>query len=199
MTRASFNTRATRATRVTRATIIASGQRGSALLLALLVLGAISVVGIITVHKVIFELENGGNFRVAKQGYYVAEAGLAAPIVQAAKDQGTFFSLLQNNGFIIRSSDITPELYDFSTMGSFGPEFSDEGDAFFFTYFSDPVDTARIPGFSAAGFCYRRYTITADGFLGTQAVEVDKPMTLTHTAQARFISHVYMGPFPCGI
>ena len=172
------------------------GERGSVLLISVLVILVLAGVALVVVQKVTMEISNVGCFRVAKQGYYVGEAGLSGPIAQAAKDQTLFVDYLSNNSSVIRSTDISQDFYEFESWGSFGPEFSSEGAAQFNTYFSDPVDTLRIPGYSVAGFCYRKYTVTADGFLGT-ADESD-PETVRHAAQTRFVSHIYLGPFQCG-
>lgn len=176
--------------------MVRRNERGSVLLLALLVLLVLSSIGLMVVQQVTGEAANVGAYRVAKQGYYVTEAGLAGPVALAAKDQTAFFGSLGASDFTVRTSDISPNFFDFGTWGSFGPEFAKQDAAQFVTYFSDPIDTRRVPGFSTGGFCYRKYTATADGFLGT--VDIDEPESLRHTAQARFVSHLFLGPFPCG-
>jgi hypothetical protein len=175
-------------------------ERGSVLLLALLVLLVLSSIGLMVVQQVTGEAANVGAYRISKQGFYVTEAGLAGPIARAAEDQSVFLSAMQNNSFTIKSTDVHNNFFDFNTWGSFGPEFAQQDAASFVTYFSDPVDTERIPGFSTGGFCYRRYTVTSDGYLGTDgSTNVADPETLRHTAMARFVSHVYLGPLPCGM
>lgn len=178
-----------------------SRQDGSILLLAMLVLLVMTATGLMVVHNVTGEIANVGAYRVMKQGYYLTEAGLAGPIAQAASDQNLFMGFLQGNSFQVRPADIHPEFYELSTWGSFGPEFSTQDSAQFVTYFSAPVDTHRVPGFSVGGFCYRKYTVTADGFLGSATQtepDPDDPDSLQHTAMARFVSQVYLGPFQCG-
>lgn len=173
-------------------------ERGSVLLLALLVLLVLSSIGLMVVHQVAGEAANVGAYRVSKQGYYVTEAGLAGPVALAAKDQNAFFGSLGGADFTVRTTDVNPAFFDFGTWGSFGPEFSTQNAAHFITYFSDPIDTRRVPGFSTGGFCYRKYTATSDGYLGTANVDAEAPDSLRHTAQARFVSHLFLGPFPCG-
>ncbi len=117
----------------------------------------------------------------------------------AARDQSVFFAALEGSEFKITSTDINASFFDFAKWGSFGPEFARAGAATFITRFSDPIDTRRVPGFSTAGFCYRKYTATADGYLGTDTIDTEEsPDSLGHTAQARFVSHLFLGPFPCG-
>jgi len=181
--------------------MMARRQEGSVLLLAMLVLLVMTATGLMVVHNVTGELANVGAYRVMKQGYYLTEAGLAGPIAQAASDQNVFMGFLQGNSFQVRTTDIHPQFYDFSSWGSFGPEFSTQDSAQFVTYFSSPVDTHRIPGFSVGNFCYRKYTVTADGYLGAGAQsdpDEEDPDSLEHTAMARFVSQVYLGPFQCG-
>jgi len=182
-------------------------ERGSVLILALLVILSLAALAVLAVHQVNYELHGAGNQRIAKQGYFLGEAGLAAPLAQAASDQGAFLSVLQTNSFVVHMSDILPGGQFYSKgvdtseglKGAFGPEFTSAADAYWVTYFSDPVDTKRIPGFSTAGFCYRKYTMTADGLLGLSDVDPDDPVSVVHTAQRRFVSHVYLGPFQCGL
>ncbi len=182
------------------------GEQGTVMVIALMVILSLAALGILAVHQVNYELHGAGNQRVAKQGYFLGEAGLAAPLAQAAKDQSVFLSFLQTNSFVVRMSDILPggSFYtqgkDTSNLnGAFGPEFTGGADAYWVTYFSDPVDTKRIPGFSTAGFCYRKYTMTADGLLGTSDVSTDDPISVVHAPQRRFVSHVYQGPVQCGL
>ena len=181
-----------------------NNERGSVLLMSLLVILSLAALGMLVVHQVNYELHAAGNQRIAKQGYFLGEAGLAAPVAQAAMDQNVFLSFLQTNSFIVRMNDIYGDFYGFlhdeGELGAFGPEFSEEDNAFWITYFSDPVDTKRVPGFSMAGFCYRKYTMTADGLLGTANIDPEEhPESVGHTTQRRFISHIYLGPFPCGL
>lgn len=179
--------------------MVSRRERGSVLLLALLVLLVMSSIGLMVVQQVSGEAANVGAFKIAKQGYYVTEAGLAGPVALAASNQSSFFGALGGSDFKIRTSDVNASFFDFDTWGSFGPEFARANAAQFVTYFSDPIDTRRVPGFSTAGFCYRKYTATADGYLGTDNIDTDEtPDSLGHTAQARFVSHLFLGPFPCG-
>ena len=180
-------------------------EQGSVLIIALMVILSLAALGMLAVHQVHYELLGAGNQRVAKQGYFLGESGLAAPLAQAAKDQGVFLSVLQTNSFVVRMSDVDGQFFTRGSQtsdklkGAFGPEFTSAADAYWVTYFSDPVDTKRIPGFSTAGFCYRKYTMTADGLLGLSDVDTDDPKSVVHTAQRRFVSHVYLGPFQCGM
>ncbi len=175
------------------------GQRGSIMLIAMLILVVLAGVSVVVLQNVNMEIANAGAFRTAKQGYYLTEAGLTGPIAQAAQNQNVFLGFLQGSGFTVRMGDISPNFFDTANdWGSFGPQFARAGAAQFVTYFSDPVDTQRVPGFSTAGFCYRRYTVTSDGFLGVDQIDADDPETVLHTAQARFVSHLYLGPFQCG-
>jgi len=175
------------------------------LIIALLVILSLAALGLLAVHQVHYELHNAGNQRIAKQGYFLGEAGLAAPIAQAAADQNVFLAFLQTNSFIVRQTDINNHFWEVNGSGQpddygvFGPEFDHAEDFYWVTYFSDPVDTKRIPGFSIAGFCYRKYTMTADGLLGLADVSPDDPKSVVHAAQRRFVSHIYLGPFQCGL
>jgi hypothetical protein len=183
------------------------GARGSVLMISLLVVLVLAGIGLVVVQNLLNEMANVGTFRIVKQGYYLTEAGLTGPIARAAENQNVFMGVLQakadaNQKFTVTIDDVNPGFYDLSQDAdgsSFGPEFARPGAAKFVTYFSDPVDSQRIPGYSTVGFCYRRYTVTADGFLGDDKVDTDDPDSVGHTASARFVSHLYLGPFQCGL
>ncbi len=178
-------------------------EQGTVLLLAILVLVVLAAIAMVVVQQVTMEIRHAGTYRIAKQGYYVTEAGLTGPLAQASKDQNVFLGFLNTNDFTVSNSNISPNFFDFDTWGSFGPEFSTAGAGGFVTRFSDPVDTRRIPGYSTVGFCYRKYMVTADGCLGQgclqgTGIDTETPDTVQHRAEARFVSQVYLGPFQCG-
>lgn len=173
-------------------------EEGSILLIAMLVIVVLAGISLVAVHQVHSELENLGSFRMAKQSYYVTEAGLTGPIAMAAKDQEAFIGDLQTTSFVVTPSNISSSFFDTSSWGSFGPSLASGESAFFQTYFTDPVDTQRIPGYSMGGFCYRRYTVVSDGFLGAGFVDPEDPESVLHTSSSRFVSHLYLGPFQCG-
>jgi len=156
-------------------------------------------IAMVVVANTIMEIHNSGMQRITRQAYFLAEAGLAGPIARAAEHQDVFLSVLRGNGFTVSMQDISNDFFDLSPWGSFGPEFSSSETAQFRTYFSDPVDTQRIPGYSVSGYCYRRYTVTSIAQLGQERDVFTSPAAVLHSAQARFISHVYFGPFPCGM
>jgi hypothetical protein len=173
-------------------------QKGSVLLVAMLVVVVLSGLALVLVHNVQMEWSNLGAHRMAKQGYYVTEAGLTGPIAQAAKDQDAFLGFLQGSHFTVGPEAISQQFFDHSPGGSFGLSLPAGGAGFFQTYFTDPVDTQQIPGYSLGGFCFRRYTVVSDGFLGKGAVDPENPESVLHTSQSRFVSHLYLGPFQCG-
>jgi hypothetical protein len=172
-------------------------QEGSILLLAMMTLLVLAAIALVVVQNVSMGLSNAGAFRVFKQGYYVAEAGLTGPLAQAAVNQDAFMGFLQGSDFAVTYGNISPTFFDTTSWGSFGPEFAGSGMAGFVTRFSNAVDTKRVPGFSTSDFCYRKYTVTADGSLGAP-MDPARPDTVSHTAQTRFVSQVFMGPFQCG-
>jgi len=174
-------------------------QEGSILLVAMMALLVLAAIALVVVQNVTIGLSNMGSFRVMKQGYYLGEAGLTGPLAQAAVNQSAFLGYLENSNFTVRNDAISANFFDTSSWGSFGPEFSGANAAMFETKFSDPVDTKRIPGYSTGAFCYRKFTVTSDGVLGDQTgLQEPTAESVVHTAYARFVSHVYMGPFQCG-
>lgn len=178
-------------------------QQGSVLLISLMVLLVLAGISMIVVHKVSMEMTNVGTFRVSKQAYYVTEAGLYGPLAMAAKDQNAFYAALQTKGTTaptVTVGDIYENFFDYGTWGSFGSQYTDKAQTGFSTRFSDPIDTNQIPGFSSAGFCYRKYTMWSYGFLGNDPTiaQASDPEDVLQTARAMFSAHVYLGPFQCG-
>jgi len=177
-------------------------QDGSILLVAILVMIVMIAMALIVVQNVTMDMAQSGTYRVSKQGFYLTEAGLTGPIAMAAKDQTGFNSFLENKEqpyqYVVFMNNISPNFYDFSTWGSFGPEFSNPNSASFRTHFTDPVDTHRVPGFSTGEFCFRKYNVIAEGLLANGEVDIDDPDSVRHMAQATFMSSLYLGPFQCG-
>lgn len=169
------------------------------MVIGVLVTFVLSAIAMVVVANTVIEIGNAGTARVARQAYYLAEAGLAGPIARAAENQDVFLGFLRANGYTVSMDDVSADFFDLGPWGSFGPEFSSKENATFRTYFSDPVDTQRIPGYSVTGYCYRRYTVTSVAQLGQERDAFKSPESVLHAAQARFISHVYFGPFPCGM
>jgi hypothetical protein len=182
-----------------RNTLRAKAQRGSVLLIGVLIISSLAALGLVVVFNAYEEVSSSGNYKTSMQGYYLGEAGLSSPLAQAAQNQEVFLSFLQHNGFMVRMGDIASPFWDSSSRGSFGPEYARDDGAVFVSYFSEPTDSTSIPGYSTSGFCFRKYTVTSDGFLGVDLVDPEDPKTITHSSIRRFVAHVYLGPFACGL
>ena len=179
------------------------GEAGSILLVSLLVLLVLTGVALIVVQNVTMELANVGAFRVAKQGYYLTEAGLTGPLMMYSQSPKQFMDNLpqekdsnpsEDSAYTVFPSSINENFYDFDTWGSFGPQFASSDDATFVTYFVRSEKPARLmPGYSDA-YCVQ-YAVVSDGFLGKGVVNnPGGAEAVAHSALARFVSHVCLGP-----
>lgn len=190
----------------------AQRQEGSVLLLSLLVVLVLASLGLVMVQQVAMEIHNCGVYKVAKQRYYVGEAGLCGPIAKAAKDPVGFATLLeQNNNVLVTRNFEDPNKTDMRffdlTGGSFGPEFTaSESAALFVTTFTRMPDVYR-PGNTQA--CDRRYVVISNGFLkrnGGDDEDLDpnwnsniaNPDWVVLNSQVRFATQLRLGPYPCG-
>ena len=177
---------------------VGRGEAGSILLVSLLVLLVLTGVALIVVQNVTMELANVGAFRVAKQGYYLTEAGLTGPLAAYSSDPVAFMKELPrekdsdpltDTAYMVFPSNINDDFYDFDTWGSFGPQFADSEAVAFVTYFELFGMSRPLPGYSDAR-CVQ-YKVISDGYLGKAAVkDIVGAEYVAHTALARFVSHV---------
>ena len=192
-------------------------EQGSALIIALLVIMALTGLGLVGLKHTIFELRQSNNHRYAKQAEYTSEGALMAGLQRfqsggRAFDSGwTQFERKRQAEFgqavaplpypLIDSAEFNalPDRFFGSHTDNQSFEAQQNTDAVFTVQVSN-IKPARNPPFGFdPSFCFNRYTVTATGTVGEVAGTIadlnmknpQRGSTSTHVA------HVLMGPIQC--
>jgi len=202
----------------------ARGERGSLLIISLLILLALASVGLVVVQKVAIEQNFVGNARRGMVAYRVSEAGAFAALSYADSLGPTgFLQMLEDNKVDVGTTDerveMTPDgimqkvstglvsFFDLSESGSFGYEgkLADDGTSAAAT--TGPMDfrvrirragmTQPLEGYEMTGpgaRCRFKYEFDIDGNVGDAAGQ-DTGQTFSAWKRLRALMNV--GPLPC--
>jgi hypothetical protein len=176
-------------------------DRGTVLLLAMLVILVLAAVSMVAVQAAVNTMNRTGSFRVGMVAYDVTQAGSEATMALAASNPEAFNQFLEAKSFRVRMSDVSPTFFDLTPAdsthsgGSFGREFGAVGGVDWETSLFNSGLSHRVPGFSSGEFCFRKYLATTDGYYGNQAV-VNADDVLRNS-QKRFMASIFVGPVEC--
>ena len=202
----------------------ATGERGSLLIISLLILLALASVGLVVVQKVATEQNFVGNARRGMVAYRVSEAGAYAALSYADSLGPTgFLHLLEENKVDVGTADERVELtpnglmqklttngmsfFDLSGSGSFGYEGKLADEAASGTTATAPMDfrvrirragmTQPLEGYEMTGpgaRCRFKYEFDIDGNVGDAAGQ-DTGQSFSAWKRLRALMNV--GPLPC--
>lgn len=187
-----------------------SSERGSALILALLCIIALTGLGLVGLKHTRFELRQANNNKFKTQAQYTAEAGLMAAMHRVGENGQVFWDYLDRIQTVQRRElgQVNTVEYPLSS-GEFltsnrvfgGGESSFENeqgtDATFNVVFRDPRDGPRPAGFSKE-FCFKRFTFISTGRVGEAGDENNLRWNdAVRTSSSRTISHAMVGPLLC--
>lgn len=183
-----------------------SGRRGMALLVALMIMLAISGLGLVAMQTAGMEQSVTGNYRLDRQAEYVAESGLMTAmgsISQSGEGFWTVFSRSTRTGgsptMTLTNSDFTGMLFQ-DASDPLNPVLT--GDATNLNpqvtvTISDPVDGIRAAGSQNGRYCFKRLTFSVTGTVGDDASTIDIEeeffRSSTHSIQATGL----LGPLEC--
>ncbi len=183
-------------------------QQGSALIMALLIILALTGLGLVGLKHTTFELRQANNARFSKQAIYTAEVGMMGAMQRVGKNGQAFWDYMdrfqrqRQRQFNDNSSPEYPFFSaDFLTQGKvFGTplgsfETEQNTPANFSVVFTEPRDGPRPPGFSKE-FCFKRFTFEATGNIGTPEANL-RYDDAVRSATSRTISHALVGPLIC--
>lgn len=177
---------------------VAGDEKGSIVLVAMLLFMALISTGLLTMRHTQFETAYTGSLRLSKVTLNVAEAGLLAALAKAAQDPEGFVAFLQAQNplppYRVSMADISTTFFDTSLNGSFGQSVPATGYVNWLTELSDPVDTNRMPGFSLAGFCFKRFRWRTQAEYGPFSGTV--PSTFV-SSQKVLTTYAFVGPLTC--
>ncbi|MBM4388182.1 MAG: hypothetical protein FJ088_10620 [Deltaproteobacteria bacterium] len=170
-------------------------EKGTVLIVGLLVLLVLAAIAIVSVNRVATEMASSGNFRISKMSGFITEGGLEGTMAMAAENPVGFNAFVFANGFQVSQADISPIFWDTGDDGSFGKEVGNISGVNFVTTLSQPITTNRVPGYSVGSFCYNKFNMFTDGFYGTDTAV--NPDDVLRNSQKRYSSSMYVGPVLC--
>ncbi len=180
----------------------ARGGRGYALLVVLLLMLALTVIGVIAVRTTANDITFSGAQRVTAMARNVASSGAQATIVFGAMNPTGFIDYVNVNSGNIAMNDFLAGFFDTAVdgSGSFGREVANVNNAAWTSRLINPQTSARAPGYQLGEHCFIRYTAFTDGLYGNQPNIAD-PQDVTRNAErnalARDLTTLYVGPVPC--
>lgn len=175
-------------------------ERGAALILAILMLVAMTGLGMLAVTRSHMEVKVAGNFRLLKQAQYVAEAGLIAAGSRIQEDPASFAKLIKTPGAL------NPKWFpkDFGTNALFVTEADNPKDQSmgfdarpidFTVEVVEVQDLPSCPGTSAGVMCCLRVGLVSEGRIGDFD---DDGLPIDAEAGAkRRVRAEYAVPYPC--
>ena len=176
-------------------------ERGSALIIALLVVLALTGLGMVGLKHTTFELRQASNAKIAKQAAYTSEMGLMAGMQRFDKAETTALQVLQQR-FPDRPVEMTFSTADFLTNGSlFGSasgsfEGEQNTEARVSVNVKNPRRGPADAGNSVGNFCHTRYTFSSISEVGTLPSNV-RFGDAVRFSSSRTVGHAMVGPLQC--
>ena len=191
---------------ITRPRGIKQNDRGTLLILAMLIILVLSGLALIGVRNVLLESRQVGNFRTSEQSLHVTESGQSSVIAIAVDKGDTFPAFVAANGNKLSMTDVADPFFDTNAKGSFGHEYVNLGggtNVNFVTEFSQPVDTNRVPGYPINDkYVWKKYRITTSGYFGDQVISIvngKKAVDDTlRNSNRQYVSYTFVGPYIIG-
>jgi hypothetical protein len=186
-------------------------ERGSALLLALLVIIALTAMGLVGMKHTSFSIRQAGNAKYSKQAYYTSEAGMMAAMQRVGRNGEVYWKLIKATREANLQDGVTSApAYSF-TDGEFvtngrlfhgGEEGFEEQQntiSHFEVIFTRPKEGPRPAGYSQQ-FCFKRFTFESRGWVGEapplNSGDVKRNQVVEY-GEARHIGHALVGPMLC--
>jgi len=176
--------------------------RGYILIVAMLVMLALTSLGIAAAEVAANHLNLTGSVRIAHVARTIAASGAEGTMAFAGMNPSGFTQFVAAQNGIVQMRDLSAGFYDTSTngSGSFGREAVSMNTAFWQSRITSAVTTHRAPGFEVGEYCFRRYLTETMGVFrndlppGSQNAQT---LTLDRNAQARAMSAIFVGPVDC--
>lgn len=174
-----------------------TNDRGSLLLVGMMIILVLAGIAIIGARNVIMEFSQVGNYRTGEQALRVTEAGLDGTFAMAVTKGDAFPEYVEANSNKLTMADVSQGFYDTTAYGSFGPDFQNVGGVNWVTVMSLPVDTNRVPGYPVnENFIWKKYRFVTSGAYGDEVVT--NPDDTLRNASRQFVSYGFVGPFIVG-
>jgi len=180
-------------------TRVQQNDRGTLLIIALLIILVLSGLALIGVRTAIMESRQVGNYRSGEQSSHITQSGLTSVLALAVSKGDAFPEFVKANNYVINMTDVADPFFDTKIKGSFGYEYVNVGSGTnvnFVAKFTQPVDTNKVPGYPVNDqFVWKKYRITAYGYFGDQVVDINTPDSTLRNSTRSYVSYTYVGPY----
>jgi hypothetical protein len=188
-------------------------NKGTILLLTMLVLVILAAVGLLAVHTVSLEIFRTGNFRIGKEAEQVAKSGLEGSIAYAALDPAGFMDFLKRPAPYtnrVTNKDVSTQFWktdpltgklDVTYDGTFGIDAASISigsvDNVQFATQVLLLPSVEVPGFSVGeeGFKFNKYSFITSGMYGGAPDQpVQNPEDVIRLGQRKEMAVILIGP-----
>jgi hypothetical protein len=175
-------------------------DRGAILIIALLLLLALTSIGLVAMQAASNDLNLTGNARVAQVARNIAMSGAEGTMAFAGMNPSGFNQFVATNANIQMTS-LSDAFFDTTATdgtGSFGREGAAMSTALWQSRMLAALTTHRAPGFQMGEFCFRRYITQTDGLYSSDPLgAAATALTVERNAQARAMTAMFVGPVAC--
>lgn len=175
-----------------------TNERGTILIVAIMVLLALSGLALLSVRSTFFEIRSASNHNMARMSYHIAEGGTGGMVAYAYENPQSFLSLAYTGGMKVDAETlgIRASLWDTEAGGSLG--FALLGAPNAWTLVDTPATLDFYPGSSVGEFCSEKHTWRTYGSLGTpptiaQAANQEHPQYGEKIVMTQWL----IGPIDC--
>ena len=185
-----------------------STRNGSIMLVALLVVLALTGLGAIAARNVMLELKQVGNYRAGEVALRVAETGIASTMILAVEKGEAFPPYLTATNGRIQLTDVADPFFKFPAVGaaaaenyetSFGATPVTIDKVSFVSTFSLPSDTNRVPGYPMnEQFIWKQYRVTTSGYYGHDGTGSATAASIVRQSTRQYVSDIFIGPYTQG-
>ena len=176
-------------------------QRGGIIIVALMVLLALSgiaLMGIRTTHQ---EIRSAGNHSFDRMGYQITDGGASTTVSYATSNPSAFLGVAYSNGMTFKAThlgDVYNNLWDLSAGGSLGFAGTNLGSPDFWTVIDQPVTLNFYPGSSVGEFCAEKHTWRTHGTIGdTTATGQESQLDRPNFGEKVILTRWMVGPLDC--
>ena len=169
-------------------------DRGAVMIIALLLMLALTGLGLGAMTGATNDMDLTGSSRVSAVARSIATSGAEGTMAFAGLNPSGFTQFVAARGGVVQMTDLSASFFDASTTGdgSFGREAMAGA---WVTRTEAALTTHRAPGFQLGEYCFRRYITSTDGTYVQEGVT--DSLGRDRNVQARAMTALFVGPVDC--
>lgn len=177
-------------------------QRGFVLLLALLLMLALTGIALVALRATTSNITFAGAQRISAMAQSVTTSGVEGTLVFAAMNPAGYTDYITANNGVVSMTDFSASFFDTAVdgTGSFGREAVNVNSVFWQSRMVHAQASARAPGYQLGQHCFMKYTSFTDGAYQNQGNTLDPndiKRNMERNAMARDLTTLYVGPINC--